>query len=288
MKIIETFLELGEEIMTTKRILGIILLTVCLSLSAETAQEVCKVFCDLDRVPDFNYSTLVLENIERNGKVETLILDQYGSGVDNGLKNVAFHFRSPAGVKDMRVLQLEKIKKADDRWVYMPRLRQARRIPMTERTASFGGTEFTYNDMTIRNEDEDKNEMLEDPAKVTVGGQTYTCWKIKSSPYKKSEVEYPYRISYFDKKTYIPVRIEYYEKNDKMIKLYEVEKLEMVKGSTGIEYPLRRKNRITNLVTGRQTVATVQEFVFDEEISPRYFTQNWLTTGRAPKIKGKK
>ena len=102
------------------------------------------------------------------------------------------------------------------------------------------------------------------------------------------EYEYLYRISYFDKKTYIPVRIEYYEKNDKMIKLYEVEKLEMVKGSTGIEYPLRRKNRITNLVTGRQTVATVQEFVFDEEISPRYFTQNWLTTGRAPKIKGKK
>ena len=59
----------------------------------------------------------------------------------------------------------------------------------------------------------------------------------------------------------------------------------MVKGKTGIEYPLRRKNVITNLVTGRKTIATVKEFVFDEPISDGYFSQNWLTTGKAPKGK---
>ncbi|MBQ9206738.1 MAG: outer membrane lipoprotein-sorting protein [Treponema sp.] len=259
-----------------------------LVLSAETANDVIKVFCDLDRVPDYNYSTLILENIDRNGKSEVIELNQYGSGVDNGLKNVAFDFKNPAGVKGMRVLQLEKIKKADDRWVYMPKLRQARRIPMTERTKSFGGTEFTYNDMTIRNEDEDTNEMLENPSKITVNGTEYTCWKIKSTPLKKSEVEYAYRISWFDKKTYIPVHIEFYDSKDKMIKLYECLKIDMVKGVTGIEYPLRRSNCISNLVTGRKTVATVKDFVFDEAISDEYFTQHWLVTGKAPKVKGKK
>ncbi|MBQ7158699.1 MAG: outer membrane lipoprotein-sorting protein [Treponema sp.] len=244
-----------------------------------TAKEVCTVFCDLDRVPDYNYTTLLLENIDKNGKSETLEIKQYGGG-DNGLKNVAFDFRTPASVRGMRVLQLEKKKKADDRWVYEPRLRQSRRIPMTERTKSFGGTEFTYNDMRVRNEDEDENTMVEDPATVTVAGRTYTSWKIKSVPYKKGEVEYAYRISWFDKKTFIPVRIEFYDNKDKMIKLYECERIDMVKGVTGIEYPLRRKNRVSNLVTGRQTVATVKDYVFDDKVSSSYFTQSWLTTGK--------
>lgn len=258
------------------------------SLAAQTANDIAKVFCDLDRVPDYNYSTLILENIEKDGKKEVIEIHQYGSGVDNGLKNVAFDFKAPASVKGMRVLQLEKLKKADDRWVYMPKLRQSRRIPMTERTKSFGGTEFTYNDMTIRNEDEDKNEIVENEAKITVNGNSYLCWKMKSTPYKKSEVEYSYRMSWFDKKTYVPVRIEYYDSKNKMIKLYECLKIEMVKGATGIEYPLRRSNVISNLVTGRKTIATVKDFVFDEPISDAYFAQHWLTTGKAPKIKGKK
>lgn len=265
---------------------GFLLASFC--LSAQTAQEIVKVFCDLDRVPDYNYSTLILENVEKNGKSEIVEIWQYGSGVDNGLKNVAFDFKAPAGVKGMRVLQLEKLKKADDRWIYMPKLRQSRRIPMTERTKSFGGTEFTYNDMTIRNEDEDLNEIMDANASITVNGYSYSCWKMKSTPYKKSEVEYSYRISWFDKKTYIPVRIEYYDSKDKMIKTYECLKLEMVKGATGIEYPLRRSNVVTNLVTGRKTIATVKDFVFDEPISDAYFAQHWLTTGKAPKIKGKK
>lgn len=268
-----------------KKVLLILsLLAASLAVSAQTAQEIAKVFCDLDRVPDYNYSTLILENIDKNGKSEVIEIKQYGGG-DNGLKNVAFDFMSPAGVKGMRVIQMEKIKKADDRWVYMPKLRQARRIPMTERTKSFGGTEFTYNDMTIRNEDEDENVILEDTSKITVGSTDYTCWKMKSTPYKKTEVEYAYRISWFDKKTCIPVRIEFYDSKDKMIKLYECLKIDMVKGVTGIEYPLRRSNCISNLVTGRKTIATVKDFVFDEVISSGYFTQNWLVTGKAPKVK---
>lgn len=268
--------------------LFIILSLLCTSfvLSAESAQDVIKVFCDLDRVPDYNYSTLILENIDRSGKSEMMEIKQYGGG-DNGLKNVAFDFISPASVKGMRVIQMEKVKKADDRWVYMPKLRQSRRIPMADRTGSFGGTEFTYNDMTIRNEDEDNNEMMDANAKITVNNTNYNCWKIKSTPYKKSEVEYSYRISWFDKKSYIPVLIEFYDKKNKMIKTYECLKIEMVKGKTGIEYPLRRSNRIVNLLTGRKTITTVKEFVFDEEISSGYFTQHWLTTGKAPKLKSK-
>lgn len=248
----------------------------------ETAEEVLTVFCDLDRVPDYNFSTILIDNIEANGKVEHMEVKQYGGG-SNGLKNTVFDFKVPSSVKDTRVLQAERVGRPDERWIYMPSLRQTRRIPTSERYKSFVTTELTYNDMTIRKPEEDENTMLEQTEKITVCGNDYTCWKIKSIPLKKSEVEYGYRISWFDKKSYIPVRVEFYDKKDesKMIKLYEVEKLEFVKGETGIEYPLRRSNLVSNLVTGRKTRIMVKDFKFDIPISDNYFTQSWLLSGKA-------
>ena len=52
------------------------LLLASFAISAESAKDIIKVFCDLDRVPDYNYSTLILENIDRNGKSETIELSQ--------------------------------------------------------------------------------------------------------------------------------------------------------------------------------------------------------------------
>lgn len=248
----------------------------------KSVEEIIKIFTDNDRVPDYNYSVLAIDNIAPNGTVEHLVVNQYGGG-ENDLKNVVFDFKSPASVKSTRVLQAQKVGKQDERWIYVPNLRTVRRIPMSERYKSFVGTELTYNDMTIREADEDVNEMMDPSVDVVVGGREYNCWKIKSTPVKKGDVEYGYRISWFHKDTYVPVKIEFYDKKDdkKMIKLYEVEKLEMVKGVTGIEYPLRRQNLTSNLVTGRKTRITVIEFKFDDPISSSYFTQNWLQTGKA-------
>ncbi len=249
---------------------------------AQTAEEIITIFTDLDRVPDYNYSTIFIDNISPNGTVEHMVIKQFGGG-DNGLKNTVFDFVQPASAKGTRILQAEKIGRADDRWVYLPELKTIRRIATAERYKSFVGSELTYNDMTLRKLDEDKNEIVSPDENIEVGGVLYNCWKIKATPYKLNEVEYGYRISWFDKKTYIPVRTEFYDKRnpDKMIKINEVEKLEMVKGVTGIEYPLRRTTVVTNLLTKRKSRVVVKDFKFDEKISDSYFNQTWLASGKA-------
>lgn len=249
---------------------------------AQTAEEIITIFTDLDRVPDYNYSTIFIDNISPNGTVEHMVIKQFGGG-DNGLKNTVFDFVQPASAKGTRILQAEKIGRADDRWVYLPELKTIRRIATAERYKSFVGSELTYNDMTLRKLDEDKNEIVSPDENIEVGGVLYNCWKIKATPYKLNEVEYGYRISWFDKKTYIPVRTEFYDKRnpDKMIKINEVEKLEMVKGVTGIEYPLRRTTVVTNLLTKRKSRVFVKDFKFDEKISDSYFNQTWLASGKA-------
>ena len=251
---------------------------------ADEAYDVVKKFTELD-VPEYSKATMLLEIKNKNGAVETREMTEYGSGF-NVLKNVVFDIQkdSTSKYKGVRVLQAEKTNKEDDRWIYEPSLRNVRRIQTGERSGSFVGCEFTYNDMTIRKVDEDKHEMLNANDSINVNGTNYTCWKIKSVPIKKNDIEYGYRICWYDKKTYLPVKMEYYDKKDPklLMKTFIIEKIDNVKGITGTPYVLRRSCLITNHITGRTTRVTVKDFVFDNEklVNKKIFTTNWLMTGK--------
>ena len=67
-----------------KKIVLVFIASLLFTGFAETAEDVIKVFTDLDRVPDYNYSTILIDNIEANGSVEHMIIKQYGGG-NNGL-----------------------------------------------------------------------------------------------------------------------------------------------------------------------------------------------------------
>lgn len=251
---------------------------------ADEAEDVIKKFCGLD-VPEYSKATMILDIINKNGSTEQREMIEYGSGY-NVLKNVVFDIQKDTSKKytNVRVLQAEKTNKEDDRWIYEPSLRNVRRIQTGERSSSFIGTEFTYNDMTIRKPEEDTHEMINANDSVTINGTTYSCWQIKSVPKKKNDIEYGYRICWYDKKTYLPVRMEYYDKKDPklLMKSFVIEKIDNVKGVTGTPYVLRRSCLITNHITGRKTRVSVKDFVFDNEkiVNKKIFSTNWLLTGK--------
>lgn len=268
-----------------KIIKNFIMASIALALTsaafADEAYDVIKKSSTLD-APDTSSALMMVYNIEKNGTVEERPMKQYGRKV-NGLKDTVFDIRGPAAVKDTRVLQQERSAREDDRWVYMPKLKQVRRIPMGERYKQFVGCEYTYNDMAIRHVDDDSHEMLESNVKVTAGTKNYTCWKIKSVPFKKSEVEYSYRIQYIDKETYLPAKIEFFDKKDqtKLMKTYTTEDWIYLTSKTGKKYTMRMKARILNNKTGRQTLLEIKDPVMDGPMSPGYFTQQFLSTGKA-------
>lgn len=248
---------------------------------ADEASDVIQKSSTLE-APDTSSAIMMVTDIEKNGNTSVQEMHQFGRKI-NGLIQTVFDFRNPKTVKDTRVLQLEKDAREDDRWIYMPKLKQVRRIPMGERYKQFVGHEFTYNDMGVRKVDEDKHEMLEKSVQVKAGNRTYTCWKIKSVPYKKSEVEYSYRIQYIDKESYLPAKIEYYDKKDQtqLMKTYTTEDWIYLTSKTGKKYTMRMKARIVNNKTGRQTTIDIKDPVMDGPMSPAYFTQQYLSTGKA-------
>lgn len=261
--------------------------TVALALGtsafADEAYDIIQKSSTLE-APETSQAVMYIVNIEKNGTAEPQPMNQYGRKQANGLKDTVFDIRGPAKVKDTRVLQMERSEREDDRWIYQPKLRQVRRIPMGERYKQFVGCEFTYNDMAVRHVDDDDHEMLESNVKVTVpGGKQYTCWKIKSTPHKKSEVEYSYRIQYIDKESYLPAKIEYFDKKDqnKLMKTYTTDDWTYLTSKKGKKYTMRMKARVVNNVTGRQTTLEIRDPVFDGNVSANYFTQQYLSTGKA-------
>ena len=136
--------------------------------------------------------------------------------------------------------------------------------------------------MAIRDVDEDKHEMLEKSVTVTSKGKSYDCWKIKSVPLKKADIEFSYRICYIDKVSYLPMKFEYFDKKDptKIMKVYTTDSYREVKTSRG-KYWLREGACIKNEITGRTTKLDIKDIKLDEGISDAYFTQSWLQTGKA-------
>ena len=249
---------------------------------ADEAYDIVKKSSTLP-APDTSTATMMLYNIEKSGAVEEMPMKQHGRTKD-GLIYTVFDIRGPASKKDTRVLQMEQSKREDDRWIYMPKLKQVRRIPMGERYKQFVGCEFTYNDMAVRHVDDDKHEMLEKDVSITVpGGRKYQCWKIKSVPLKKSEVEYSYRIQYIDKETYLPAKIEYFDKKnqDQIMKTYTTEDWIYLTSKTGKKYTMRMKARMANNKTGRETVLEIKDPIMDGPMSEAYFTQQYLSSGKA-------
>ena len=124
----------------TKRIAtAFVVIALGASVFADEAYDIVKKSSTLE-APDTSQAVMMLSNIEKNGATELREMRQYGRKV-NGLKSTVFDFRSPASVKDTRVLQAEKNGHEDDRWIYMPNMRQVRRIPMGERYKQFVGCE---------------------------------------------------------------------------------------------------------------------------------------------------
>ncbi len=255
------------------------------SAFADDASQIAKTMLELN-VPSYSYATLLMDVIEKDGKVEHRELKEYGGG-DNGLKNAVFVFTSLASVKDTRILQAEKTNKDDDKWVYLPSLRTVRRLGSGDRSKPFVGSELTYNDMSTRKIGDDTHEMLSENEAVTVtssefGTVTYQTWKLKETPVKAKarDVEYAYRQLNIDKNTYLPVKIQTFDKKGTLLKTTVIEKIEKTTGNKGV-YWLRKSVNIVNEQTGRKTHVKVADYTFDKKIPPSYFTQQWLITGKA-------
>ena len=195
---------------------------------------------------------------------------------DGGDQKYYVYFLRPADVRKM-VFMVHKhtdIKKDDDRWLYLPGLDLVKRIAASDKRTSFVGSDFLYEDVSGRNLAEDTHELIETTDKYYV---------VKNVPKKPDSVEFSYFNVLIDRKTFVPMKMEFYDKKNKLYRIIDsqkVETIEVKKGETIQEFPTVVKSVVSDLNTGSKTLMEFTDVKYNINLKD-IFTERYLR--RPPK-----
>lgn len=129
----------------------------------------------------------------------------------DGDKSISI-FDKPADVRGTTFLSHTHVQKADDQWLYLPAVKRVKRISSANKSGPFMGSEFSFEDLSSQEVDKYTHVFLADEE---LDGRA--VFKLEQTPtYKKSG--YTKRFIWIDKEHYYPVKIEFYDRKDALLK----------------------------------------------------------------------
>ncbi len=175
-------------------------------------------------------------------------------------------FMAPAAIKDTAFLAWENVGRPDDQFLYLPALGRVRRISSGQKDQSFANSDFTYEDLEKRKVDLDTHRLLR-----TEPYENYHCWVLESTPKEADDSQYGRVLSWIDQRTFVPVKVEFYDKRERFAKMLLVHRLEQVDGIwTAMESEMRdvqkKQSTLLKIVTVR----------YNRNIPDAIFTEHYL------------
>ncbi|MDC7219065.1 MAG: outer membrane lipoprotein-sorting protein [Spirochaetales bacterium] len=219
--------------------------------------------------PVSSHGAVKMDLINASGDVDSRMVEEWTTE-EGDLASTIMVFRSPASVANTRFLQKENDGRDDDKWIYLPALKRVRRIASSDGDKSFMGTDMTYDDMETREVEQDNHELL---GEETVG--SWNCYKVKVTAKDPADSQYSYKIAWYDKESWYPVKVEMYDKNQALLKVMSVEDLKTVDG-----YLTPMSVYMENVQENHATRVTMMKIVYDEPVNDRLFTTTFLEQGR--------
>ena len=192
-----------------------ILLTTLLTASSLLAIESLEVAKKSDAMTKgFESSTAQMEMvlINANGEQSVRDLSMKTLEGESGDKSIST-FLSPADVKGTKTLTHEHINKDDDQWLYLPALKRIKRIASSNKSGSFMGSEFSYED--IGNQDYQKFTYSGEAKEVMLNG--VACYQSQRVPHE-SNSGYTKQTVWVDKTNFLVQQIEYYDRKQELLK----------------------------------------------------------------------
>ena len=257
--------------MYSKKITILTALLILISASAFclTGTEIAQNAHDRD-TGDTAHALLQMDLIDKDGSINSRLVETWRMEDENDLDKLVMVFHKPASVKDTRFLVVENEGRDDDKWIYLPALKKVRRIDSSEGGNSFMGTDFTYDDMETRKVEEDSHDLLKEEKKGN-----YSCYIVEAVSLDPDNSQYSKRISWIDRETWVPVKMELYDKKGQLEKVMTADRIEKVQGYWSII-----TTTMKNVQTGHSTVLSMKKLVYDETLNPALFTTKFLKSGR--------
>jgi hypothetical protein len=150
--------------------------------------------------------------VEPNGQKSERALDVLGRRKDGRLASKV-QFLSPTDVAGTKFLTIEKPNGGTEQHIYLPGLKRTRRITGREREGSFMGSDFTYSDLSRKDDKGAKHVKLPDEQ---IGKDD--CYVIESTPGNPEEAGYGKVRAWVRKKDFVALRTKFFDTSSKLVK----------------------------------------------------------------------
>ncbi|MBZ0112193.1 MAG: outer membrane lipoprotein-sorting protein [Thermoanaerobaculia bacterium] len=183
---------------------------------------------------------------------------------EGGDQQFLVSFSQPSDVRGTVFLVDKHAEGDDDRWLYLPGLDLVKRISAGDKRTSFVGAHYFYEDVSGRSPNEDTHKFIE---------ATETHYVLEHEPKDAGSVEFTSYITWIDKATFLPMKIEYTNETGKVFRRVEVLEVEEVDGNTTVT-----ASRVSDLVGGGQTDMQFRHIQYDLGIPSEVFSERSLRT----------
>ena len=179
-------------------------------------------------------------------------------------------FDRPRDVKGTTLLNFTHKVGTDDQWLYLPALKRVKRISSSNKSGSFMGSEFAYEDVTSQEVEKYSYKWIRDEE---YKGEK--CFVFERYPvYKNSG--YTRQVVWLDQKDYKILRIEFYDRKNAPLKTLIQTDFKQYLG----KYWYPGKMFMENHQTGKSTLLTWSDYKFRTGLSDKNFNKNSLKRAR--------
>lgn len=212
---------------------------------------------------------ITLVNANGGKRVRTLKRYQRNFGDTGKDRKFILIFNRPADVKGTTFLvwDYDNIDKDDERWLYLPSMKQTRRIAGSSKHDYFMGSDLTYDDLGKRPVKQDAHKIIGEEKFLG-----FDCWLLEAVPYKHESGDYTRLVTWVDKKDMVMRKRNYYDK-DGLLKVqtaYDIKNIDGVWSYIHVEVDNQINKHKTILIESNHKYNTgIKEDLFREAVIQR-------------------
>ena len=174
------------------------------------------------------------------------------------------YFHDPSDVKGTTFMVWKYPAKEDDRWIFIPAVKLVKRIAADDKRSSFVGSDFTYEDVSGRDLDDETYSLVR---KEDFGGRP--AYVVESKP--KATADYARRLSWIDQERWLPLKEEYFDARNEPVRTFIADKVEQ----KGKHWTVTARS-MKNLQSGHRTEVTYSETEYDVGLKDEVFSERYL------------
>lgn len=196
-------------------------------LHAETGLALMQKYKDIHEV-DAEYTRSLMILKDRHGRVRERETVTYSKKLESGENRSLLKYISPKDIYNVGLITWEAKGGEDSQWLYLPASKRIKRIASGGKKNPFMGSDLSFEDMRVENLSTHDYQIVDEGE---LDG--FNCWVIEITPSTKAEKKesgYGKRLLWLRKDVTYPMKIEYFNRRDKLTKVAIYNNVENIEG----------------------------------------------------------